>query len=507
VGSSEKLAKEGNYPTLTKIASILRPSASFRGRDDMEKRRREALGMKANKLTIDREKLRSLEISDPIPQKEIEIPGSAVPVQTAAVMRTQSMRSTDPHAKRPNIQSFGSMRQPNRSAVTRPTSIAGAGQVQRPKSPPPPRPPPLPDVTAPAGAAAPTEEAPSPKFPPDYSYDDCLNVIGDGQAPLALIDEEGTPTSDDNIYAVIEESHPGNSAAMDEEVIPSAGSSESVGLLGEIVSAIQAQNTDSIYSTSTLARRRKEKEEAEKADAYMNTARTPSSTASFTSLNSSNDYLSPSAVSPSSQSTKFDPMKSPSTTAPGTTTTTTTTSTAPYRPVLSRGPLAAASRTESPAPPPASAKPILKAASKPAVTSKPALAKGASPLERPSLSKSPDVVPECDATLNDTKSPDILLRTTQETAKPAKPAPPSQNSKPSLANKVTSDKWSKPDSEQKLLSPQARAAASKVSVVASMQHKFESAASSNPRTPYSNLGKTNSTPPSVAAKPKVTLRK
>jgi hypothetical protein len=94
------------------------------------------------------------------------------------VMRTHSMR--DPVApKAAPLASFGSMR------AKRPTSITGA----RPSAPPPPRPPSL-------------------KEP--LQYDDCgpPGPMPMGTAPLAHIDEENSPTSADNIYAVIEECAP-----------------------------------------------------------------------------------------------------------------------------------------------------------------------------------------------------------------------------------------------------------------------------------------------------------
>jgi len=96
------------------------------------------------------------------------------------VLRTHSMRDPAGPAKVP-LASFGSMR------AKRPTSI---GNV-RPTAPPPPRPPSL-------------------KEP--LQYDDCGPP---GTAPLAHIDEETTPTSADNIYAVIEECAPAKKGTME----------------------------------------------------------------------------------------------------------------------------------------------------------------------------------------------------------------------------------------------------------------------------------------------------
>ena len=271
-------------------------------------------GVKANKLQIDKEALRNLQISNPIPQQDIDIPQSVVPVRPApcppspppsidsskqVVMRAQSLRDKGPLTQRPSIPTFGSMRQP--SGTKRPTSIpAGA----RPTSPPPPRPPPPPSKSeelATGIIGLPGYQNPPTVNPVEYSYDDCLNLLSDASAPLANIDEESSPNSGDNIYAVIEESPlgssrkkigqgfsppseyaapvpPKSSTANDNHSLNSkfqytspsfneykspkpvensisAGSLESVGLLSEIVNEIQARNMESIYSTSTLRRK------------------------------------------------------------------------------------------------------------------------------------------------------------------------------------------------------------------------------------------------------------
>jgi len=294
-------------------------------------------GVKANKLQIDKEALRNLQISNPIPQQDIDIPQSVVPVRPApsppspppsidsskqVVMRAQSLRDKGPLTQRPSIPTFGSMRQP--SGTKRPTSIlAGA----RPTSPPPPRPPPPPSkseelVTGIIGL--PGYQNPPAVNPVEYSYDDCLNLLSDANAPLANIDEESSPNSGDNIYAVIEESPlgssrkkigqsfsppseyaapvpPKSSTASDNHSLNSkfgytspsfneykspkpvensisAGSLESVGLLSEIVNEIQARNMESIYSTSTLRR---------KQDTKVNTSDTDDMSSAITATNSS----------------------------------------------------------------------------------------------------------------------------------------------------------------------------------------------------------------------------
>lgn len=236
--------------------------------------------VKAQKI-LDKNTLRNLKISDPMPQTEIEIAISAVPVDAAAkkavVMRAQSMRATKPK-ERPNIQTFGSMRQP--SGYKRPLSIPSAN---RPKSPPPPAPP-VDDKNAKS----------SDKLNENQNqYDDCLNEA----VPLARLSEENSPTSGDNIYAVIEET------SSPEKVKSSSGSSESMGLLGEIVSEIQHRNFDSIYSTSTLNRKRKEEAELKNKRAAATLSPDSSEYANSSMYKSENEYSNMGNLKSSASST------------------------------------------------------------------------------------------------------------------------------------------------------------------------------------------------------------
>ncbi|KAI5714505.1 hypothetical protein M8J77_000812 [Diaphorina citri] len=205
---------------------------------------------------------RSLEISEPIPLNNLRDNEDKVDM----IKRTQSMRETDVNFKRPNLPAFGSMR------AKRPTSLAGS---QRPSQPPPPAPSgiqSLPGYQNPAGQAKtpsgiqslPGYQNPSagqgktpgtpvqgpgqgllspaqgllgyqnPVAPPakPKTYDDCLNLLSESMAALANVDHN----PNDNIYAVIEESP----------------ATSDLGLLGEIVSEIQARNTESIYSSQSL---------------------------------------------------------------------------------------------------------------------------------------------------------------------------------------------------------------------------------------------------------------
>ncbi|XP_028028222.1 disintegrin and metalloproteinase domain-containing protein 12 [Bombyx mandarina] len=237
--------------------------------------------------------LRNLQISKPIPQTEIELPVGAVSVVSdsededskAFVNRAQSMRA--PQAQKPTIQSFGSMRQA--PGVQRPVSIVG-----RPTAPPPP----LPPQTEP--------NANQTNFPIENKSVDYVDCIEEKQAPLADINEE----SPDNIYAIIEESPESLSKPIPPPTStrpqPNSGSSESMGLLGEIVNEIQNRNLESIYSVSTLKRKqkdRKEKEGSNRDSTYTNSEhyKTPESVysnsgAKSTVSTTSSGYLLPSAV-------------------------------------------------------------------------------------------------------------------------------------------------------------------------------------------------------------------
>ncbi|XP_044753415.1 disintegrin and metalloproteinase domain-containing protein 12 [Coccinella septempunctata] len=209
-----KKPPKDNAISLNRITSFLKPN------EKKPTLQHKPSQIKANK--IGREQLRAMEISNPIPQSQIA--GPSVPANSqaaqAVVMRSKSMRSGDV-SKRPPIQTFGSMRNPN--GLKRPVSIpCGA----RPKIPPPPRPPPF--------------------NQPQNEYADCLNQQDNLDSPL----------STDNIYAVIEESPI--------KIPEPTNGNDSLGLLGEIVSEIKNRNFDSIYSTSTLARKKKEEEMKQK---------------------------------------------------------------------------------------------------------------------------------------------------------------------------------------------------------------------------------------------------
>lgn len=321
----EQEKKNDKGSALNRIASILRSNSQPNSKDD---KKTNSLPRnqhhKANKV-LDKEILRNLEISNPIPQKEIEIPTPAIPVvsevdgeeKKPVVMRAQSMRDGKISA-RPAIHTFGSMRQTVNPAK-RPTSIPASA---RPTSPPP-GPPRISSTEKIPETVMKIPGLPGYQNPPvksgnpvveDNAYDDCLNLVS--EPSLGQILEE-SPSSD-NIYAVIEESVPEKNRKKVEpqvqneykspkpvETSPkSGGSVDSMGLLSEIVSEISNRNFDSIYSTSTLARKKKEKEEMDK-----NAENLGSNSSIGTYINSSH-YKAPGSIYSTSPSGKFNSASS-----------------------------------------------------------------------------------------------------------------------------------------------------------------------------------------------------
>ncbi|XP_066587165.1 disintegrin and metalloproteinase domain-containing protein 19 isoform X2 [Prorops nasuta] len=305
--------------TLNRIASILRPTSGIIRSASLlptkeEKNNTNSLPrsqhLKANKV-LDKEMLRSLEISGPILQSEIEIPSPVIPVipdgepekRNATVLRAQSMRDSKV-TPRPAIHTFGSMRQAA-APVKRPTSIPSSA---RPTSPPPPVPPPISTERSETLAKIPGlpgyQNPPLKTIPSDNVYDDCMNLAC--ETPLAKITEE-SPTSD-NIYAVIEETLPekvrnaftdtqkqcDNEYKLPKKIENVENSSlDTAGLLSEIVSEISNRNFDSIYSASTLSRKKKKDKED---DCRKGTSSSGSNSSLGTYANSSSHYKSPGSI-------------------------------------------------------------------------------------------------------------------------------------------------------------------------------------------------------------------
>lgn len=207
------------------------------------------------KTYIDRERLRTLEISAPMP-----VPSAPAPQQAESsnsdsettpreeetknlVKRTQSMRSP---TKKTQVQTFGSMRSPPGSARPKSTATgaAAAASSSRPKSPPP-RPPPLTSIkktnsTTSSGYQLPVATA---QTTVENTYDDCEFV----EAP--------TRASTDDIYSVIDEIPPAAQTLKRSDLVASlAISTGGSDLLGEIVNEFEKLNGgDSIYSGKPAA--------------------------------------------------------------------------------------------------------------------------------------------------------------------------------------------------------------------------------------------------------------
>ncbi|XP_008199895.2 disintegrin and metalloproteinase domain-containing protein 12 [Tribolium castaneum] len=426
--------KDGN--TLNRITSFLKKTTPA-GSTTSSNTSTSTLPRKASKI-MDKNALRSIEISNPILQPE----GTTVSVggegNKAVIMRAQSMRGTSV-TPRPNIQTFGSMRQPG--GARRPLSIPSGS---RPKSPPPPAPPTSDkklQIPSLPGYQKPTVKT------SQNQYDDCLNKT----APLAKLTEE---LSSDNIYAVIEESPV---TPPEDKPKTSSSSNESMGLLGEIVSEIQNRNFDSIYSTSTLARKKKQEEEAKikspESDTYVNTPyKTPESVYSNMTSSTSSGYILPSAVNPpikSPEEPKLSTFKAKSRSP-------TPTKRAPNKTAINRQTTPPNLRTRKPSP----VRP----------------APGA-PKPRPAPN-SPDVVTSCN-TKPGNKGPDVVntKKPTIATTKPNVNGLPRGAVKPKVSfNKPGERKVatvSKSQSDAKPVPSGVRNAARSSSNVASLQQKFE----------------------------------
>lgn len=318
--NKEKKSKEG---TLHRIASFLKKEDKS---SSQTLPRNPSINSKMNK--IDKEKLKNIEISAPIQQSD----ASDSEYDAPGVSRTQSMRSPPGTSKRPVIQTFGSMRQP--AGTKRPSSIVGS----RPKSPPPPRPPAPPAITGMKIPGLPGyQNPPAPKKIDRNDYDDCEAV----EAPLGHISEENSPNSPDNIYAVIEELPSPTKFKLKSPPTPSSNaaasksaSADSMGLLGEIVSEIENRNFDSIYSASTLKKKKGDPKNIITEPAYANTSEIDvDSESEYSNSNiksnastTSSGYLRPSAINtpiarvaptkPENPKNTFSSFKTPTTNAP-----------------------------------------------------------------------------------------------------------------------------------------------------------------------------------------------
>uniref|UniRef100_A0A182IX59 Uncharacterized protein n=1 Tax=Anopheles atroparvus TaxID=41427 RepID=A0A182IX59_ANOAO len=242
---------------------------------------------------IDKEKLRNIDISAPIPidqnppelaksmpkladghdleESERLTTGVAGATGTVSVQRAKSMRDpesnggaqrkvriVDDRSDRSENGSIGSGSGKKAAGLKRPQSMVGT----RPTIPPP-RPPVPVAMTTSTTVAGVVQQPSALKIPgvpgyqnppppksvkivaPRHEYDDCRDPISTGVQPSSL--------GADNIYAVIDES-PSPPSILSPPAISSGGSSESMGLLGEIVNEIESRHGDSVYIASTLRR-------------------------------------------------------------------------------------------------------------------------------------------------------------------------------------------------------------------------------------------------------------
>lgn len=503
VSSEEPKKAKEHISAINRIASFLKSN------DKKPQVNTNSLPRSKINKSLDKSTLRTIEISKPIPQTTIDIAKTALPVESAetknVVMRAQSMRGTNVTIK-PNIQTFGSMRQPH--GLKRPVSIPSG---TRPKSPPPPRPP----VSATASETKPIFKVPSlPGYQPPSAktkqnqYDDCLNES-----------IKNTPSSD-NIYAVIEET-PISSPEVKTTGTTNSSSTESVGLLGEIVSEIQNRNFESIYSTNNSKNNPKEnknKLSSPESETYVNTSsiyKSPESVYSNTSnlkssaSSTSSGYITPAAVNPPIQSkinkTKSEDTKTPLSTFKG------DKGYKPYHTTLNRpqGPIASTYKQNTPEPTTPGDKPATQSSQSTVKTSKtlnrqvtppnlrtrkPSPTRTTTPTPKnppkPKPSNSPDLVTSCSNSKTTTTKPPDVLNVKKPISAPIKPTVPKTvpkvgksasaknpsekktEGKPPISTKVTKT-VSDVGPSVKSMPTGARLAAKQQSNVAALQQKFE----------------------------------
>ncbi|XP_058837035.1 uncharacterized protein LOC131693324 [Topomyia yanbarensis] len=206
---------------------------------------------------VDKEKLKNLQISAPMPisadlAKSMPKLNDSEPVATVSVsvQRAKSMRAPEVTGKRLPGDGQAATESPRKpTTLKRPQSMVGS----RPTMPPPRPPvPPAPAITGMKIPGVPGYQNPPPPksvtiVTPRNEYDDCHDVESSVR-PIRSPKAHGN----DNIYSVIDES-PSPPNTMSPPTL-SSGSSESMGLLGEIVNEIESRGSDSVYIATTLKR-------------------------------------------------------------------------------------------------------------------------------------------------------------------------------------------------------------------------------------------------------------
>lgn len=238
----------GGYPTLRRITSFMKNQ-----KQPDEKKNVAASSVRVN-AKFDKEVLKNLEISQPILQNEINVPAEPLPLEAdrhrAVVLRAQSLRSVNNTKHRPSVPNFGSMRggkRPISVALAPPVTAVAAAGTSRPTSPPPQPPPPLQQQHHPLQSSY---QIPRPLSSADRRGNDD-NPVDRPRPPHPDDERDDDPTRfAENIYSVIDESP----AATDNDYTAyKVPKSLETSLLGEIVSAIQERNQESIYTSNKPA--------------------------------------------------------------------------------------------------------------------------------------------------------------------------------------------------------------------------------------------------------------
>ncbi|XP_058455265.1 uncharacterized protein LOC131432768 isoform X2 [Malaya genurostris] len=305
--SKDKKSKEGK---LNRITSYLK-------KDDKPQKPEPK-----NIKIADKEKLKNLQISAPMPitadlAKSMPKLNESEPITTVSsvsVQRAKSMRTPEVTGKRMPGDGQAATESPRKpTTLKRPQSMVGSRPTMPPPRPPVPPAPAITGMKIPGVAGY--QNPPAPKSvtivtPPSRNdYDDCNEVGG----PVKSL-RSPTALGSDNIYSVIDESpSPPNTVSPP---TLSSGSSESMGLLGEIVNEMQSRGSDSVYIATTVKRgtgkgqapRATEEEDDEDEPTYVNTSEATTATdeeedepyppnqTSNASSTTSSGYLRPSAI-------------------------------------------------------------------------------------------------------------------------------------------------------------------------------------------------------------------
>lgn len=258
----------GNYPTLRRITSFIKTQK-------LEEKKTTAPRVNTK---FDKEVLKNLEISQPILQNEINVPSEPLPLEAdqhkAVVLRAQSLRTTNNTKHRPSVPNFGSLRSKRPTSVVAP--VTATATCLRPTSPPP-QPPPLPPPSSQPFTS-------SYQIPSSNQRTNRINSSSfhDNEAHF------------ENIYSVIDESP---AVEIDDNSLYKVPKSLGGSLLGEIVSAIQERNHESIYTSKPTSVQPNESQQQQQT--YENFSPSPSGSTT------SSGYMCPVDLK-SSQTTTYD---------------------------------------------------------------------------------------------------------------------------------------------------------------------------------------------------------